>query len=196
MNDGFLTMKLATYTEFAELQGVDISMVTKWRKAGRLVLVEVEDRKLPKINVEASQRLIKNTTDLARAENGKNSGGSSLAVGQTLTDDELSQKMKVARVHREEQEAMLAELNLKEKAGEFVLAPLVDQTIVSVAVDIRMGLERIPARVAGKLCEITNRSEIEKFLNESIDEVLADLSENIRNKRREFISLQTEEADA
>lgn len=188
-------MKLATYTEFAEIQEVDISMVTKWRKAGRLVLIEVEGRKHPKINVEASQRLIKNTTDLSRAENGKNAGGSSLAVGQTLTDDELSQKMKVARVHQAEQDAMMAELNLKEKAGEFVLAPLVDQTIVAVAVDIRMGLERIPVRVAANLCDMTDRTEIEKFLSESIDEVLADLAENIRNKRQEFMDLQTEESD-
>nr|BDD46996.1 hypothetical protein 5 [Piscirickettsiaceae bacterium] len=188
-------MKLVSFKEFADIQGVHHKMVTKWKDQGRLVLVDVPGRKYPKVNVEASQRLIKNTTDISRAENGRNAGGKSKAVSQSLTDDELTYKMKVARVHREEQEAMMAELKLKVEAGELVMAALVDQTIVSVAADLRMSLERLPNRVAAKLCEMCERVEIEKYLLESVDEILADLAESIRSKRKEFIDINQQEDD-
>jgi phage terminase Nu1 subunit (DNA packaging protein) len=190
-------MKLATNKEFAEIQGVSTQMVTEWKQKGWLALVDVPGKKLPLINVTASQRSIKSYTDIARAGNGKNAkaGAGSLAVGQTLNDDELSQKMKVARVHREEQDAMMAELNLKEKAGELVQAALVDKTITAVASDIRLALERIPTRLSVQLTEMTDRVAIEQLLTQSIDEVLTDLADNIRRQRQDYIEEQASDID-
>lgn len=190
-------MRTASFAEFAKIQGVSKPTVSQWKDEGRLVLIPVEGRKYPLVNVEASQRLIANTTDPARAENGKinNPNGGSLAVAQFLSDDQLTHKMKVARAHREESEALLAELTLKEKAGELVLASLVDQTIVSVAADIRLSLERLPAKTSSVLSEMTSRVEIEKYLMQSIDEALIDLAQNIRNKRNELIQQQDIEVE-
>lgn len=194
-------MILMSFTEFAELQGVTQSQVTQWKDAGRLVLVHKEGRKKPLINVEASQRLIKNTTDLARAENGKNAKtakdklAGSLAVNAMLAEDELAGKLKAATVHRAESEALMAELKLNQEAKEFVHAQLVDITIGAVAAEIRLGLERLPSKVSGKIASMTDRIEIEKDLMAAIDEVLADLANNIRRQRQNFIDAETSEQE-
>ncbi|WP_319557921.1 hypothetical protein [Thiomicrorhabdus sp.] len=194
-------MVLMSFSEFADLQGVSAARVTQWKDEGRLVLVEQDGRKKPLINVEASKRLIKNTTDLARAENGRNAKtakdklAGSLSVISMLAEDELTSKLKTATVHKAESEALMAELKLNQEAKEFVHAKLVDITIGSVASEIRLGLERLPSKVSGKLASMTDRIEIEKDLMSAIDEVLADLANNIRRQRQKFIDAEQEIAE-
>ena len=176
-------MRKVSLSEFAKIQGVSKARVSQWRDEGRLVLVPVSGRKHPLVNVEASVRLIAQTTDMDRATSGENAGGMSLAVSQALDDDAVMSELKKARLHRERQEAQLAELKLKVEASELVEAALVDRTITTVAADIRLALERLPARVSSKVAALSDRLEVEQVLLKSVDEVLEDLAESIRSQR-------------
>ena len=187
-------MRKVSLSEFAKIQGVSKARVSQWRDEGRLVLVPVSGRKHPLVNVEASQRLIAQTTDMDRATSGENAGGMSLAVSQALDDDAVMSELKKARLHRERQEAQLAELKLKVEASELVESALVDRTITTVAADIRLALERLPARVSSKVAALSDRLEVEQVLLKSVDEVLVDLAESIRSQR--LLNMREAQEDA
>lgn len=63
-------MKTGTLSEYAAHAAVSPAYVTKLKKQGRIVLVKQDGREL--VNFDATDRLVANTADLARARNGAN----------------------------------------------------------------------------------------------------------------------------
>jgi hypothetical protein len=66
-------------SEYAAHIGKSPAYVTKLRKAGRLVMVKDGEGK-ERVNFDLSDRLVQNTTDLGRANNGANANGAKPAA--------------------------------------------------------------------------------------------------------------------
>lgn len=151
------------------------------------MLVEVEGRKHPLVNVEASQRLIKQTTDLGRASNGQNaksatgSTGSSVAVIKALSDEALAGEMKLAMLHKAQYDAKQTELDYRRDAGDLIDAEMVRLAVTGISTGLRQNLERLPDRLADKLCLMTDRLEVQKYISTELDLAMADMAEAIKN---------------
>lgn len=174
-------MGLVSFTEFAKQQGISQAMVSKLFKAGRLVTVVKEGRKKPLIDSVASEKLIASTTDFARAENGANAkpGVKSKAVEKFIDASDLDGEIKRSRAHEAEYRALQTELDFKKESGELVDAQLVKVAVASIAVELRQGLERMPDRLADKLCLMVDPLEVHKFLAVQFDELMKDVSASI-----------------
>jgi hypothetical protein len=64
-------MATCSFSEYADRIGKSPAYVSKLKKAGRLVIVK-DEKGRDCVNIEATDRLIANTTDLGRANNGAN----------------------------------------------------------------------------------------------------------------------------
>jgi hypothetical protein len=111
-----------TLTEFAAHFGVSAPYVTKLKKQGRLVMVTVDGKEL--VDFAMTEKLIRNTTDPAKAENGANAklGAGSRVVQDVGSGNRLDLTYKQARTHEAAFRAKLTELEFREREGLLVEA--------------------------------------------------------------------------
>ena len=82
----------------------------------------------------------------------------------------------VARTLRETAEAKIAQLRLRQMAGELVEADRVRRIVTTLAATVRAGFERIPDKLAERLAALADAHECHALMTAAIDQVLADLA--------------------
>lgn len=82
----------------------------------------------------------------------------------------------VARTLREAAEAKIAQLKLRQMAGELVNANDVRRAVVALSATARSGFERIPDKLADRLAALGDPHECHALLTAEIDQVLEDLA--------------------
>lgn len=172
-------------TEFAAFMGVSAPYVSKLKRQGRLVMVTVDGKEM--VDFELSKRLIRNTTDPAKAENGANAkpGAGSRAVLEVGTGNKLDLTYKQARTHEAAFRAKLTELEYRERDGLLVDAGQVRRAAVNVAAMARSAFEKIPDKLAERMAAESDAQQCHALLCAEIDLVLADLTGACRNIRAE-----------
>ena len=171
-------MTKMTFTEFAAHQKVSKAMVTKLKKQGRLVLVEESGKVF--VNLEATQRLIANTTDYRRAGNGANAkaGAGMQSVSLAVGSEDLQAAIMKSRAHEAEYRALQTELDYRKQAGSLVEAEKVRLAMTNIGADLRQTLERLPDRLSDKLSLMSNPLEIHKHLTDELDLALMEIAKN------------------
>lgn len=172
-----------TFSQFAEHIDVSPAFVTKLKDQGRLVLIEKPGRKKPMVNVEASVRLYQNTMDMAKAGNGRSqkNGRGSLPASSAINDEQLLAEVKQSQAHEMKFKALQTELKYLKEAGELVEADLVKLTVTNIFTDVRLGLERLPDRIADKLSTMEDPLSIHEFLTKELDAAMLDISEALKH---------------
>lgn len=144
--------------DFAALRGVSPAMVSKYRKAGRLVL-DADGN----ILVAASIARLDQTGDPSR-------GGKPEAPEAEISGYQTS------RAKREHYEALKAELAYKRDAGELLVASEVAGIVAAALTTLRTALEAIPERAAAALPVPSEAQQQAKAaLQDVIERALADL---------------------
>jgi phage terminase Nu1 subunit (DNA packaging protein) len=91
----------------------------------------------------------------------------------------------VARTLRESAEAKMAQLRLRQMAGELVDAQRVRLSATSLAATTRNAFERIPDKLADRLAAESDPTTCHAMLVAEIDQVLADLAAGARSMKLE-----------
>lgn len=91
----------------------------------------------------------------------------------------------VARTLREAAEAKMAQLRLRQMAGELVEADRVRRIVTTLAATVRAGFERIPDKLAERLAALADAHECHALMTAEIDQVLADLAAGAEGLRLE-----------
>lgn len=170
-----------TLTEFAAHFGVSAPYVTKLKKQGRLVMVTVDGKEL--VDFAMTEKLIRNTTDPAKAENGANAklGAGSRVVQDVGSGNRLDLTYKQARTHEAAFRAKLTELEFREREGLLVEADKIKRSAVTLAAMTRSAFENIPDKLADRLAAEAEPAACHALLTAEIDQVLADLADSCRN---------------
>lgn len=170
-----------TFTEYAAHLKVSPPYVTKLKKQGRLVMVVEGGKEL--VDFELSDKLIRNTTDPAKADNGANAkpGAGSRVVQDVGTGNKLDLTFKQARTHEAAFRAKLTELEFREREGLLVEADKIKRAAVALAAMTRSAFEKIPDKLADRLAAEEDPSACHSLLTAEIDQVLADLAAACRN---------------
>lgn len=169
-----------TLTEFAAHLGCSGAYVTKLKKQGRLVMVSVDGKEM--VDFELSARLIRNTTDPAKADNGANAkpGAGSRLVQEVGVGNKLDLTFKQARTHEAAYRAKLTELEFKEREGGLTEVEKVTSGGVTLAAMARSAFEKIPDKLADRLAVEADPAACHALVLAEIDQVLADFSAGCR----------------
>lgn len=176
-----MTENAGTLTEFAAYMGVSAPYVSKLKKQGRLVMVAVDGKDA--VDFALSEKLIRNTTDPAKADNGSNAkpGAGSRAVLDVGTGNKLDLTYKQARTHEAAFRAKLTELEFRERDGALVDAGKVRRAAVNIAAMARAAFEKIPDKLSERMAAESDAQQCHALLCAEIDLVLADLAAACKN---------------
>jgi hypothetical protein len=178
--------QVVSQAEFARLIGVERSYVTALKKAGRLVLNAIGN-----VLVEESRRRIAETADPGKSgvveRHARNREEQNATVGQknlpkTESDssdgDEpvASPDYQAARARKELANAQLAEMEVREKAGELFDAAEAIAIVADAGAVFRTTLDARRPLLVSQLAMMADESEIRIFLEEQDEHLLADLS--------------------
>lgn len=132
-----------TKSEYAAHRGVSPAMITRWRKASRIVMVG--DR----VDVAASDALLNDTLDPARGGHGGKSGRTPLPPqGQTAPSPDAYTRV---RTFREGFAAKTAEAVYRKMIGELVAMPDVTRALFDCLGPALQLLDTVPARVIPRI---------------------------------------------
>jgi len=81
-----------------------------------------------------------------------------------------------ARAKREHHEAEIAEMKARQLARELTDAAKVRNALTDASAQLRMGLERIPDRIAPQVASMTDEAAINALLEAEIAQVLSDMT--------------------
>lgn len=174
-------MKTGTLSEYAAHAGVSPAYITKLKKQGRIVLVKQDGREL--VNFDATDRLVANTADLARARNGANAkpdrepsapapeeppaGAAALAGGGggAAGVDAVFRK---AQAQERVFSAKKAELEFKRLSGELLEKAGVERTVFNMFRLLRDHAFQAPQRAAVRVMTMSDPREIENVISEEL----------------------------
>lgn len=172
-------MTTGTRTEYAAHIGASAAYVTKLGKQGRLVERENEAGKRV-VDFDLSDRLVRNTTDLGRANNGANAGHdrpASLPVQPLQDAGRVDIIGRQAQVQERVFNAKLAELEYREKIGELIKAADVRAAWSKRAASLRESMLQIPARLSPLLAAEQDQAKCHEILQAELHMVLAQVAE-------------------
>jgi len=177
-------MRTGTLSEYATHIGSSNAYVTKLKSQGRLVLVD--DGGKQRVNFEASDRLIRNTADLGRAANGRNSGGGSApmarlgerdpASGAGASGGNFDVLFRKAQTQERVFTAKLRELEYQEQAGSLLRVNVMEERVGHRYATAREALLNIPARIAPRLASESDPAAIQNMLEAEIHAALTELA--------------------
>lgn len=174
-------MKTGTLSEYAAHANVSPAYVTKLKRQGRIVLVKQDGREL--VNFDATDRLVANTADLARARNGANAkperepsapapeeppaGAAALAGGGggAAGVDAVFRK---AQAQERVFSAKKAELEFKRLSGELLEKAAVERTVFNMFRLLRDHAFQAPQRAAVRVMTMSDPREIENVISEEL----------------------------
>lgn len=170
----------ATRSEYAAHLGASKAYVTKLGHQGRLVEREINGKLL--IDVELTDRLIRNTTDMSKARNGANAAPSrtpSSAIAPIADGGKVDAIFRQAQAQERAYHAKLAELEWKKAIGELVPAADVTAELSRVFATFREAMQQIPGRVAAVLAAESDQARIHQVLDGEIRSALLHLKERV-----------------
>lgn len=179
-------MRTGTLSEYAAHIEASAPYVTKLKKQGRLVMVDVAGKML--VNFDATDRLVRNTTDLARAANGRNSGGGSTATapveglamppdaGPRASAGQLDTLYRKAQTQEKVFAAKQAQLEYEEAAGLLLRAEAIKSVLATTLAATRDALLQIPARVSAVLAAELDPAKVHDTLQQELHQALAQLA--------------------
>lgn len=144
-----MSMTTGSLSEYARHIGASPAYVSNLRRQGRLVMREVDGKQV--VDFELSDRLVRNTTDLGRAGNGRNA---SPAAEPTRPVAPLADRGRVDVIFRQAQAqerafaAKLEELKYRELAWQLIRVDAVRAAWASRITLARDALLQIPHRLA------------------------------------------------
>lgn len=156
--------RLGTRSEYAAHANVTKPYVTKLGKQGKLVIVNEGGQEL--VDFEATDARIRALTNLGRAANGSNAGGSSSAAGA------VSDLFRKAQTQERAYMARLLELRYKRESGELVSISEVRAAYARRISTLRDALMQMPARLAPVLAAETDELKLHNLLQDEIYLVL------------------------
>lgn len=172
---------LVSQSEFARLQGVDKSHITRLKSAGRLVIVD------GKVDVEASRALIAQTAHSSYADNAKNSTqpayestrrdeGASIAQPPQGRTEQAAMSLQSSRAVKENYLARMAKLTFERESGKLVDADEVRLFAADLGATFRAALEILPDRISSELVPLQDVDAVRAVLVENFEQLLSDLS--------------------
>lgn len=159
-----------TRSEYAAHANVTKPYVTKLGKQGKLVLVMEDGREV--VDFDATDAKVKGATDLGRAANGANSGGSSAAATGAVGD--LFRK---AQTQERAYMARLLELRYRRESGELVAISDIRAAYARRISTLRDALMQVPARLAPILAAETDEAKLHDLLQDELFLVLERVAE-------------------
>jgi len=170
-------MATGSLSEYAKHMGVSPAYVTKLKSQGRLVMREVDGKQV--VDFEMSDRLVRNTTDLGRAGNGRNASPTATPSRPVAP---LAESGKVDAIFRQAQAqerafaAKIEELKYKEMAGQLIRADAVRAAWAKRIASTRDALLQIPHRLAPVLAAESDLERVGQILEDELRLALAELS--------------------
>lgn len=168
----------ATRSEYAAHLGASKAYVTKLGHQGRLVEREINGKKL--IDVELTDRLIRNTTDMSKAGNGANAApgrAPSAAIAPIADGGKVDAIFRQAQAQERAYNAKMAELDYKKAIGEVVLAADVEAELSRVFATFREAMMQIPSRVAAVVAAESDEAKVHRLIADEIRGALLQLKE-------------------
>lgn len=175
-------MKTGTLSEYAAHADVSPAYVTKLKKQGRIVLVKQDGREL--VNFDATDRLVANTADLARARNGANAkpdrepsapapeeppaGAAALTGGGGGSAAGVDAVFRKAQAQERVFSAKRAELEFKRLSGELLEKAGVERTVFNMFRLLRDHAFQAPQRAAVRVMTMSDPREIENVISEEL----------------------------
>ncbi len=171
-------MNTGSYSEYARHIGASPAYVTKLKRQGRIVTVERDGKTV--VNFDASDRMVRNTTDLGRAANGKNAGGGTkfaeIAASAPVADDFGGGRFDVLYRKAQTQEkvfnAKLAQLEFEKASGKLIERDRASAGAFSAFRQLRDALGVLPRKVAPAAAVATDVREVEALIARAIRETL------------------------
>lgn len=170
----------ATRSEYAAHLGASKGYVTKLGHQGRLVEREINGKKL--VDVELTDRLIRNTTDMSKAGNGANAvpgRAPSSAIAPIADGGRVDAIFRQAQAQERAYSAKLAELEYKKAIGELVSAADVQAELSRIFATFREAMQQIPNRLAAVLAAETDQARVHDALDVEIRSALLHLKERV-----------------
>lgn len=178
-------MTEVTQAEFARILGVERSYVTALKKAGRLVLNAIGN-----VMVEESQARIAETADPGKASvaemhakkrGAPNATGAPEILPKTESEDDQDDEpgrpdYQAARARKELANAQLAEMEVRQKAGDLFDAAEALAIVADAGTVFRTALDSRRPLFVSQLAMMTDEAEIRVFIEEQDEHLLADLS--------------------
>lgn len=158
-----------TRSEYAAHANVTKPYVTKLGKQGRLVLVMEDGREV--VDFDATDAKVRAATDLGRAGNGANSGGSSAASGA------VGDLFRKAQTQERAYMARLLELRYKRESGELVAISDIRAAYARRISTLRDAMMQIPSRLAPVLAAETDEVLVHDLLQDELQSVLSRVAE-------------------
>jgi hypothetical protein len=179
-------MTTGSLGEYAAHRKVSQPYVTKLKKQGRLVLVQVDGREL--VDFERSDRLVEDTTDQGRARNGDNArpqpaeasapedtpapgaavlegGGGGAAAPEGPDVGAIFRK---AQAQERVYNAKTAELAYRKAVGELVDRATTERTVFDLFRVLRDQAFNVPQRAAARVIGLADVNEVERILAEEL----------------------------
>ena len=171
-------MNTGSYSEYARHIGASPAYVSKLKSQGRIVTVERDGKTV--VNFDASDRMVRNTTDLGRAANGKNAGGGTkfaeIAASAPVADDFGGGRFDVLYRKAQTQEkvfnAKLAQLEFEKASGKLIERDRASAGAFSAFRQLRDALGVLPRKVAPAAAVATDVREVEALIARAIRETL------------------------
>lgn len=170
-------MATGNFKEYAAHIGVTPAYVTRLKKQGRLVMREVEGEQ--RVDFELTDRLVRNTTDLGRAANGRNAGPgvqSSRPVAPLAETGRVDALFRQAQAQERAFAAKIEELKYRELSGQLIRADAVRAAWAKRLASTRDALLQIPHRMAPVLAAEADMDRVALLLEAELRQALAELS--------------------
>lgn len=170
-------MATGSFSDYARHIGASPAYVSKLKRQGRLVMREVDGKQV--VDFEQSDRLVRNTTDLGRAGNGRNAAPNA-APSRPVAP--LAETGKVDAIFRQAQAqerafaAKIEELKYKEMAGQLIRIDAVRAAWAKRIASARDALLQIPHRLAPVLAAESDMERVGQLLEDELRHVLDELS--------------------
>jgi len=172
-----------TQKEFAARLGVRPSYVTALKQRGRLVLTEDGRRVL----YHASLERIRETRDPSKitpkpphAEPAPEAAEALGSLAEASLPDEPGLDYQTARAKREHYNAELARLEYQKAIGQLVEIDLVREVILNATTTLRTQLEQMAERIAPRVLDSADESEVRSVILEEVEHALGDLAQTFR----------------
>lgn len=171
--------------EFARFMGRDKALVTRWKQAGRLVMVDgLVDFEASRERIQASESPLPHhlaaQTANAGGQNRPATGFSGDGAGADMgTLEKIGLKLKYEQARKTQAEAEKAMMERDTMAGRLLDADQARRHVSGLGITLRSTLESIPDRLAGPLSAETSPERVHAMLVEEIEQALNYAAEQI-----------------
>lgn len=163
-------MTTGTLSEYAAHINASPAYVTKLKNQNRLVFKQDGVRSV--VDFELSDRLVSNTGDSGRANNGLNSKPNADAPIVSGTNAQVDQVFRKAKAQEMAYAAKITELDYKERSGNLIQVAAVRSVLATAFSTTRTRLMQIPARLASTLCVETDAAKVHQILTDELHAAL------------------------